>query len=731
MKGLYAMKKRIIIMIALMNMFTLYALARAETIAYQGYLSDKNGAPLNRNISIIFKIYESQQSDTVLWQEQHDIVKIIDGIFNVCLGEKVNFTESLFNKERFIGVTLDNEEIKPRQRLSSSPTAIYSKHAWIAENIVDKIVTTNKIADGTIVNSHIKEKSIDSSKLTFPPATLNSNTFTGKQTFNDDITVNGPSLFKGNIGFFGTDPLIKIPNNDGLRLIRDGNYFGDHLDGYIFEKTDSNGTHPDGGIAFSNRGKDGVSKIALSILGNGNIGIGLKKPMHKFHVNGDAGIDGKLHVNADAVIDGRITLQSPDSSIYSLNFIRTDEDNRNHIWRIYHMNDKYRKNALEIWEYKTDSQGKNCGGDRSDGARCDMRISINEGGNFGINTASPKYKLHTKGDIFADDGWFRVSGTKGLYFENYGGGFYMKDSTWIRTYNNKSFYHNSGILRTDGSFHVGQSGNRFIVNSNGFVGIGHTNPDCKLFIRTPSALGESTGDKNEFIRLFSSTKVNADKLNIYSVRTSKDDYNGHSLEQTWGTASWRIQRKVDRTNMGYIQLGPHWDEAVVLGFGNQEHFRIEQRGNVGIGTKNPKRRLSVNGSAGGTTSWYADSDKRLKKNITSIPEPLKKLLAMKGVNFELISQEGKQLGFIAQDELDNVPEVIDKKGEYYSMQYAPLVALIVEAIKEYKVIMDDKLSKLKKENEALKAKNDVYEKRLQAIEKLLNINSENLHSTLL
>ncbi len=92
------------------------------------------------------------------------------------------------------------------------------------------------------------------------------------------------------------------------------------------------------------------------------------------------------------------------------------------------------------------------------------------GGNVGIGTTTPAYKLHTKGDIYANGGWFRVSGNQGLYFESYGGGFNMIDNTWIRTYGNKNFYHNTGIMRTDGTFQVGNAGATFqVVNGGGMT----------------------------------------------------------------------------------------------------------------------------------------------------------------------------------------------------------------------------------------------------------------------
>lgn len=76
------------------------------------------------------------------------------------------------------------------------------------------------------------------------------------------------------------------------------------------------------------------------------------------------------------------------------------------------------------------------------------RAIMNNGLSVG-GYANTTYTLSTAS--FICQSWIRTVGATGWYNESYGGGWYMTDGTWIRSYGNKSVYVNTGDLRCDGS----------------------------------------------------------------------------------------------------------------------------------------------------------------------------------------------------------------------------------------------------------------------------------------
>jgi hypothetical protein len=82
----------------------------------------------------------------------------------------------------------------------------------------------------------------------------------------------------------------------------------------------------------------------------------------------------------------------------------------------------------------------------------------------------------------------------------------------------------------------------------------------------------------------------------------------------------------------------------------------------------------------------ADSDRRIKDNIETIESALDKVNRLRGVSFtrkDLADKTKKHIGLIAQEVLEVIPEVVGGSEETsYSVGYAELVAVLIEAIKE-------------------------------------------------
>ena len=186
---------------------------------------------------------------------------------------------------------------------------------------------------------------------------------------------------------------------------------------------------------------------------------------------------------------------------------------------------------------------------------------------------------------------------------------------------------------------------------------------------------------------------------------------------------------------------------------NNERMRIEYNGNVGIGTASPGYRLDVQASVAGyvfnsqntrnvsgdanalfllgnnannTSSYFvvcsmgsgdkmyvygngnivninnsygALSDIKLKENITDASSKLDDLMKVKIRNYNLIGEDNKQIGVIAQDLEEIFPSMIDespdkdKDGNYLgtttkSVKYSVFVPMLIKAFQELKSELD-------------------------------------------
>jgi hypothetical protein len=111
--------------------------------------------------------------------------------------------------------------------------------------------------------------------------------------------------------------------------------------------------------------------------------------------------------------------------------------------------------------------------------------------------------LNTASTIDSGDD-ISIAGNNPLAFSDWGGGWYMMDGTWIRSYNSKSLWMNSGIIGGDGGLTIGYGGTSYGTGNAiiaGLVGIGTSTPNRTLSVN--GIIGVASGTANTQQLVFS------------------------------------------------------------------------------------------------------------------------------------------------------------------------------------------------------------------------------------
>lgn len=89
------------------------------------------------------------------------------------------------------------------------------------------------------------------------------------------------------------------------------------------------------------------------------------------------------------------------------------------------------------------------------------------------------------------------------------------------------------------------------------------------------------------------------------------------------------------------------------------------------------------------------SDRRLKKNIRNIGYGLKEIKKLRPVSFEWKNEKQKRFGFIAQEVLEIIPEIVGgSKKTHYSISPMEVIPMLVKAIQELSTEVE-RLKKIK------------------------------------
>jgi hypothetical protein len=410
----------------------------------------------------------------------------------------------------------------------------------------------------------------------------------------------------GNVGIDTTDPKrpLQIGATGSFPISFNGNYPDIHMNTYYESgwrihtagfgaKTTFNGAT--GAFGFSNVASTQVAGATftpqerLTILANGNIGIGTTSPSYPLHISGTGHQRLKIE-KTDAGGDADVQISSRNDGAGWVLFHDNDSGNNSGVIKYVHSTNKMHFRTNDI----------------------DDRLVISSDGNVGIGINNPQQLLHVQAGS-TGNGTIRVGGGAGLEISHDNAGVTLQriDSLYRTTNADANLQIRTGIL----TLHTG-SGNteRMRIDADGDVSIDHDVAYSKLFVNGGG------GTKKSLTTLATSNTGGAhpDLDTAAVVLGSPAGRNFVSGNYIAGIAFDHLLNHQSALPFNYGQ-NPHgwiglkmWDspgyERSSLVFCTREdttsasaktieRMQITPWGNVGINRTSPPAKFTVNGNA--------------------------------------------------------------------------------------------------------------------------------------
>jgi hypothetical protein len=198
------------------------------------------------------------------------------------------------------------------------------------------------------------------------------------------------------------------------------------------------------------------------------------------------------------------------------------------------------------------------------------------------------------------------------------------------------------------------------------------------------------------------------RARVYIIAPNANDYTqmvfGHG--ESNGQYAEFFRNNVDKEfTIGNIDGDFFISTKIVSSAFRNDFFLESDNGRIGIGTKSPSEILHVVGNARITAvgaGAYANdlnitstgvlttasSDEKYKYNILPINYGLNTILQLNPVNFQWIKGEENDLGFIAQDVAEIIPEAVDTNwNSDLLMRYESIIPILTKAIQEQQALI--------------------------------------------
>jgi hypothetical protein len=256
---------------------------------------------------------------------------------------------------------------------------------------------------------------------------------------------------------------------------------------------------------------------------------------------------------------------------------------------------------------------------------------------------------------------------------------------------------------TSGTYTQDNSG-LFYDNTNDRLGIGTASPNYKLHIK-PTSSGRTVYDSRMLMTIESSSEA------YYNINIPSNGAGGFRVFATPDNpivdAAFEYWPFNDGNSRPYKRF--HFYSSGYFGFNakdNIERFRIDSTGYIGIGVIGPTEKLHVDGNAritavgalgGNSATLYRNSDGVLsttssdinkKYNVKPIIYGLETISQLNPVNFQWNVDESEDIGFIAQDIQNIIPESIETDWDSNLIfKYEKLIPILTKAIQEQQALI--------------------------------------------
>jgi hypothetical protein len=292
---------------------------------------------------------------------------------------------------------------------------------------------------------------------------------------------------------------------------------------------------------------------------------------------------------------------------------------------------------------------------------------VDNGGNVGINDTTPGYKLSVNGSFRVSGGNTSTFGSDGLLHINSRSTQYGSETVALQT-----TIDGRALTESNPGTHGSESRNVLALQPDGgYVGVGVTSPSTNLQI------GNTSSKTSDTYLTIASDGGSSYSQGIRLIHHGTDDSNMYG---------WRIRGDDtdDKFHINRISSGSNNTSAITI---------IGTNSYVGIGETSPSYKLHVAGAIYATGNITAYSDRRAKSNIEKIKNPLEKINKISGYTYTMKTEDNldkRYTGLIAQEVLEILPEAVaGSEDTQYSLAYGNMVGILVEAIKELKLEIDE------------------------------------------